>query len=234
MLVIPDNAASHDPSPQPPAVGSAVTVVVVGTDHASRIDVSGLLAQSPDLRVIGEIRAADRAVTVVEALEPHVVLLDLTDPGHAGLAAVARLCQHTAVVVLMDDADSQSMHRAIRAGALGYLVHGQFSAAELSQAVRAAARGEARLTQRAMDTLVHLVRSLPDPDRSMAAPQRERLSQREIEVMAHIVRGAANSDIAHDLYLSEKTVRNHVNHIYAKLGVRNRAQAMASWLGTAV
>jgi DNA-binding NarL/FixJ family response regulator len=214
------------------APADSVTVVIAGAGPCSRDRAAGRPAMDARLRIVGVVPDPRRAVGAVETLRPNVVLLDVGSLQDTDLAAVAQLARHAAVLVLMDGADPQSLHLAVRAGATGYLIRGQFEADELSAALLAAARGEPRLGQPAIDALVRLVRDLPDPDRCSPSPRADRLSPREVEIMGYIARGAANSDIARQLYLSEKTVRNHVNHIYAKLGVRNRAQAMASWLGT--
>jgi DNA-binding NarL/FixJ family response regulator len=113
-------------------------------------------------------------------------------------------------------------------------VHGQFSPIECVDAVVAAAAGRHRVSPPVLDALVEHLRSAPEP----GAPGRDSrgthgLSRREVEIMEHIVRGRANGHIARALYISEKTVKNHINHVYAKLGTRNRAESIALWLGLA-
>lgn len=205
-----------------------VTVVIVDSHPLARLAVANLLEQSQGIQVVGQAIDAHDAGPLVRRLRPRVVIMDVAAPEHPNLAALTQLSQDAAVLVVTSCADPGTVRRALRAGASGYLVHGQFAAAGLHSAVEAAARGQTSLSPGAVDALVHLVRGTPEP----AQPPVGLLSEREAEVMDHIVRGTGNSDIASLLHLSEKTVRNHVNRIYAKLGARTRAQAIAIWLGT--
>ena len=112
---------------------------------------------------------------------------------------------------------------AIRAGAFGYLIHGQFSPAELVSAVRTVARGESHLSPSAARVLVGSVRAAPAPNARFGLTRRER------EIMDLIAKGFTNKAIAQHLYLAPKTVQNHINRLFAKLGVHNRASALAAW-----
>ena len=114
---------------------------------------------------------------------------------------------------------------AVRAGARGYLVHGHFSEVELIQAVRMAARGMGTFSAQAVAAL-----SNPAPSQGALAA-RFGLSEREADVMELIAQGAANTDIARELFISEKTVKNHINRIFTKLRANNRGHAVSLWLG---
>jgi DNA-binding NarL/FixJ family response regulator len=151
-----------------------------------------------------------------------------------GIAAVPLLARDARVLMLTYAQDADTVAEALRAGASGYLVHGSFEPADLLGAVRATHAGEAALSPPAASAAVAALHAepraaaLPLPDHSTSG-----LSAREREVMDLIARGLSNQDIAAELVLSAKTIKNHVNHIYAKLGVRTRAEAIASWLGVA-
>lgn len=221
VVAIPNQQAS---------AADQLTVVVVDGNPLIRLGIASMLEQTRRVRVVGEASHADRAVDTTLRLKPQVVLLDLEPPEHTNLAILPDLARHSAVLVLTSCTAPTTVHRAVRAGAVGYLIHGQFGAADLCRAVEAAARGEALLSPSAVAALVDVVRTHPEP--IAASAQLGRLSVREIDIMSYIVRGLGNAEIARHLHLSEKTVRNHVNHIYAKLAVRTRAQAIATWLGT--
>jgi DNA-binding NarL/FixJ family response regulator len=151
-----------------------------------------------------------------------------------GVEAVRELSQICPVLMLTYTDDPETVRSAIRNGASGYLVHGTFSPEELALGVRDTIRERANpLSPAAVSAVLDAVKSTPeqpqvDPRLARAALG---LSMREEEVMDLIAKGNSNGAIASQLYLSEKTVKNHVNRIYAKLGVDSRAAAIARWLG---
>jgi DNA-binding NarL/FixJ family response regulator len=117
------------------------------------------------------------------------------------------------------------IHAAVDAGALGYLVHGTFGEDELVSCVLAAASGNAVFGAPAMAAL-----RAGRPSQAPRRPDHD-LSARQVEIMDLIAVGSSNADIARELFLAEKTVKNHINHIFARLGVRSRAEAVSLWLG---
>jgi DNA-binding NarL/FixJ family response regulator len=125
--------------------------------------------------------------------------------------------------------DAHVVKRAIRAGASGYLVHGRFSPEELVTAVLAVAGGEAALSPAVAPVLLAAVRSEGVVTDETVL---EALTSREREIMGLVASGATNVEIARQLYLAQKTVKNHLNRVYAKLGVTSRGEAIARWLGT--
>ncbi len=127
--------------------------------------------------------------------------------------------------------DQERVVAAIRAGASGYLVHGQFDADELATRIRQLAAGETVLSPAIVGTVFDALRKTPGSPDEADGPAS--LTEREREIMNLISQGLTNRDIAERFVLSEKTVKNHVNRIYSKLGASNRAQATALWLGTA-
>lgn len=189
---------------------------VVRTGLRTLLEASGLaVREAADGRVALELAGED---------PPDVVLLDVRMPGPDGLETLRRMPKGPAVIMLTHSEDPATIRVAIREGAAGYLVHGQFDAAELGAAVRAAADGHDHpLSPAAVRALMDTAREAPN------GVERLQLTRREREVMHLIARGLTNGAIADELTLSEKTVKNHVNHMYAKLGVTRRAEAIACW-----
>jgi DNA-binding NarL/FixJ family response regulator len=127
--------------------------------------------------------------------------------------------------------ESEKVVEAIRQGASGYLIHGQFEADELAGRIRQLAAGETVLSPAVVGTVFDALRRPPGSPDEASGPAS--LTSREREVMNLISQGLTNQQIAERFVLSEKTVKNHVNRIYGKLGATNRAHATALWLGTA-
>jgi DNA-binding NarL/FixJ family response regulator len=211
--------------------GGPVRVMVVDDNTVIRTGLRSLLALSDDVVVVGEAANGKEAVETAQRVHPDVVLLDVRMPVVDGVTAAKELVRQSKVLMLTYADDGEVITSALRAGASGYLVHGAFQPEELVRAVVGTAQGAAYLSPEAAGVLVGAVRS----ELGRLAPDRRRfaLSEREAEVMDLISSGRSNVDIASKLFLSEKTVKNHVNRIYVKLGVRTRAEAIALWLGVA-
>jgi DNA-binding NarL/FixJ family response regulator len=196
------------------------------------------LLEASGIEVVGEAGDGRLAVELAGRLRPDLVLLDVRMPLLDGVTAARALSSVSRVLMLTYTDDPATVRAAIGNGAVGYLVHGTFTAEELTTAVNDAVGGSHPLSQAAVSALVGAVRQGAERDRPQPPAQgrpRERygLSAREAEVMDLIVRGRSNGEIARKLFLAEKTVKNHVNRIYAKLGVTSRAAAIACWIGTA-
>src|SRR5829696_8193940 len=200
-------ASSADaPLAQHPAEQPAPIRVGIADDNAVvRMGIRSLLATTDDLEVVGEAGAA--AVALARAKKPDVMLLDVRMPKQDGVTAAVEVAAETAVVMLTYSESPEVIAAAVQAGARGYLVHGQFTEVELISAIRMAARGLATFTAQAMAALAN-----PTPSRASLAA-RFGVSDREAEIMELISQGAANSDIARTLFISEKTVKNHINRI---------------------
>jgi DNA-binding NarL/FixJ family response regulator len=178
-----------------------------------------MLAGVADVEVVGEAANGAEAVVRAELLRPDVVLMDLRMPEVDGVAAIRRLAERgvaARVLVLTTYDTDRDVLPAIEAGATGYLLK-DAPREDLLRAVRAAARGEAVLSPTVATRLLGQVRQ----------PAREPLSQRELEVLTLIARGATNREAASRLFISEATVKTHLLHVYAKLGVNDRAAAVA-------
>ena len=210
--------------------------VLVADDQAIvRDGLVTLLGLLDDLEIVGEAADGEQAVRLALDTRPDVVLMDLRMPLVDGAAATARILEQlpeTAVVVLTTFADDASIAGALRAGARGYLTK-DAGRAELAAAVRAAASGHATFAREVGERLVRGFAG-PGPSMDAAAPAaallRERfpaLTAREAEVLALIAEGRSNAEIAASLYLGVSTVKSHINALFAKLDVRDRAQAIA-------
>lgn len=182
------------------------------------------LLEAAGLTVAGQARDGREAIDFTRRLRPDVVLLDIRMPLLDGLAAVETLSTQTTVIMLTNSEDPSSVRSAIRRGAAGYLVHGQFNADQLANQIRSAVDERSTpMSDSAVRALLESTRTAP------AGLETLRLTRREREVMALMATGLTNGAIAKELTLSEKTVKNHVNHMYAKLGVSRRAEAVARW-----
>jgi DNA-binding NarL/FixJ family response regulator len=211
-----------------------VTVVVADDQSAVREGLVLLLGTLPGITVAGEAADGDAAVQLVATVKPQVVLMDLNMPGCDGVAATARITAGhpgTRVVVLTTYADDESIIRALQAGALGYLTK-EATRAEIGRAVHAAAAGQAILDPGVQQRLLSAAARAPGAPGVPAASGAgtaggadDELTPREAEVLRLIAAGQSNREIARTLFVSEATVKTHVNRIFAKTGSRDRAQA---------
>jgi DNA-binding NarL/FixJ family response regulator len=197
-----------------------IRLLVVDDHPVVRDGLRGMFTGDPRFEVLGEAANGAEAVTLAEALRPDVVLMDLRMPAVDGVTAITRLRERgvlaRVLVLTTYDTDSDVLP-AIEAGATGYLLK-DAPRDELFRAVHAAARGEAVLSPSVATRLMGQVR----------APAKETLSQRELEVLTLIARGSTNREAAAHLFISEATVKTHLLHIYGKLGVKDRAAAVAT------
>jgi len=213
-------------SPENPA--EPVSVVVVDDQSAVREGLVLLLGTLPGIAVAGEAADGDAAVELVAAVRPQVVLMDLNMPGCDGVAATRRITAGypgTRVVVLTTYADDESIIGALQAGALGYLTK-DATRAEIGRAVQAAAAGQAVLDPAVQQRLLSAAARAPEaPGPPGTSGGDGDLTPREAEVLRLIAAGQSNREIARSLFVSEATVKTHVNRIFAKTGSRDRAQA---------
>jgi DNA-binding NarL/FixJ family response regulator len=202
-----------------------VTVVVADDQAAVREGLVLLLGTLPGITVVGQAEDGLAAVETVVATQPQVALMDLNMPRCDGVEATRRIrADHpgTQVVVLTTYSDDESIIGALQAGALGYLTK-DATRAEIGRAVLAAAAGQAVLDpavqQRLLSAAVRAPAAQPDHDP-------DELTPRESDVLRLIAQGKSNREIARALYVSEATVKTHVNRIFAKTGSRDRTQAI--------
>ena len=197
---------------------TAIRLLIVDDHPVVRDGLRGMFAGDSGFQVVGEAGNGAEAVTLAERLAPDVVLLDLRMPVLDGVATITRLAERgvaSRVLVLTTYDTDRDVLPAVEAGATGYLLK-DAPRDEMLRAVRAAARGEAVLAPSVARRLMGQVRG----------PDRGTLSQREVDVLTLISRGCTNRDTARRLFISEATVKTHLVHIYAKLGVGDRAAAV--------
>ena len=193
--------------------------LVVADDHlVVRAGLRAMFGTEPDFDVVGEASTGAQAIDLANRLHPQVLLMDLRMPEVDGVAATARIRErHPGVNILVlttYDTDADIL-KAIEAGATGYLLK-DATREELFRAVRTAATGASVLAPAVASRLRDRLR----------APGHEALSAREIEILEHVSRGRTNKDIGTALFISEATVKTHLLHIFAKLDVQDRTQAV--------
>jgi DNA-binding NarL/FixJ family response regulator len=210
-------------------MGGSIRLLIVDDHPVVRDGLTGMFTSAPDVEVVGQAGDGGEAVRLAVALRPDVILMDLRMPGMDGVAAITELARrgHAARVLVLTTYDTDRyVLPAIEAGATGYLLK-DAARDELLRAVRAAAGGQAVL---APTVAARLMNRLRDPASGQDAPSRpgwESLSQRELEILELVAAGTTNREAAARLFISEATVKTHLLHIYAKLGVNDRAAAVA-------
>lgn len=203
-----------------PGTPAAVIRLLIADDHPIvRDGLSGMFSDEPGFEVVGQAADGAEAVRLAGLLQPDVILMDLRMPTMDGVTAIGELASRgvaaRVLVLTTYDTDSHVLP-AIEAGATGYLLK-DAPRAELLRATRAAAQGQAVLSPAVASRLMGRMR----------APEAEPLSHRELEVLALVAAGNGNREAAARLFISEATVKTHLLHIYAKLGVSDRAAAVA-------
>ncbi|MCX5293260.1 MULTISPECIES: response regulator transcription factor [unclassified Streptomyces] len=309
---MPDHTSPHPGPQQPPPQNpfeafppSAPLKVVVADDNpVVRAGLTALLSGRADITVVAEAADGRQAYEAALQHHPDVVLLDVRMPGVDGISALPYLVRIAPVVMLTYSRESEIVQEALRRGAGGYLVHGEFTADQLVAAVRDTKQGRPHFSPTAAGALLAQLRQgqgpaagpplpeglgqadasaygnsspvptyaqpeVPTPPRVFTSPHlpvptispenlsqvqpdvgqsssgwmsgrpvapdrsRFQLSTREAEIMEHIASGMNNQQIAATCFISEKTVKNHINRIFAKLHSTSRSEAAAKWLGTA-
>ncbi|TQK52174.1 LuxR family two component transcriptional regulator [Streptomyces sp. SLBN-118] len=292
----PAAASGGLPALPPPVTPTPLRVVVADDNPVVRAGLHVLLSGREDIAVVAEAADGREACEAAQRHRPDVVLLDVRMPGVDGISALPHLVRIAPVMMLTYSRESEIVREALRLGAGGYLVHGEFTAEQLVDAVRGIRQGRAPFTATAANALLAHVRGGPAPAghrplpdglgqvfTNGAAPQGATahgpvpqtdprqtsnfghqddsyvsnslqpqhdtsrmqpnvgqssktefgLSSREVEVMDLIASGMTNQQIAATCFISEKTVKNHINRIFAKLHSTSRSEAIAIWLGTA-
>jgi DNA-binding NarL/FixJ family response regulator len=203
---------------------SPIRVVVADDQTAVREGLELLLGLLDDVEVVGAAADGDEAVRLVAEHGADVVLMDLRMPRCDGVTATARIrAEHpqTNVVVLTTYAEEADILAALRAGALGYLTK-DAGRVQIAGAIRAAAAGQAILDPAVQQRLLAAAGAAPTTSGELP----DGLTARESEVLTLIATGLSNREIALKLFLSEATVKSHINRLFAKTGVRDRAQAV--------
>ncbi|MET7424206.1 response regulator transcription factor [Dactylosporangium sp. NPDC005555] len=211
-------------------VNGAIGVLVVDDNPIVRAAVGGIIAGDDALTVVAEATNGREALEAARRLRPAVTLLDHRMPIADGLSVIGGLSQYTTVLVLTSDDHPDLIRGMLHHGARGYLVHGEFDPAELLRAVHEVVRGRGWLSPVAASVAASVVRDQVTRERVQdRARSRFGLTDREEDVMGLLCRGLSNAAIARQLLLTEKTVKNHLNHVFAKLHVRSRTEAVVRW-----
>ncbi len=204
-----------------------IRVALADDQRLLREGLRTILEAAPDIIVVGEAEDGMAATTLATTLQPDVMLMDIRMPLRDGIAATEAIhkTHPTVRILLLTTYDTpETVVDGLRAGAAGYLLK-DCSAEELCSAVRTVARGQVVLqTPSAAQLLAAL--SLPTPASTPAQGDSSGLTERERDVLQLVVRGRNNTEIAAELFVSEATVKTHINHIFSKLGARDRAHAV--------
>ncbi|MGI5208040.1 response regulator [Spirillospora sp. CA-108201] len=209
-------------------MGDTARILVVDDQTVVREGLVLLLELLPGIEVAGACGDGEQAVAMVADLRPDVVLMDLRMPRMDGVEATRRIrARHpdVGIVVLTTYADDESIFAALRAGARGYLTK-DADADEIARAVAAVRGGASGLDPAVQRRLVEAVAAGEAPRRAPGGRLPDGLTRREAEVLALIAQGRSNAEIAGDLFISEATVKTHINNLFAKAGLRDRAQAV--------
>ena len=200
--------------------------VLIADDHALfREGLHGLLDSVADTDVVGEATSGAEAITQAKTLQPEVILMDIKMPGLNGIEATREIvaaCPHIGILMVTMLEEDESVFAAMRAGARGYVLKGA-NQAELLRAIRAVASGEAIFGPGIARRVLGFFAAARPTAPSRLFPE---LSERERELLALIAQGRSNQEIAEQVGLTLKTVRNHVSNIFSKLQVVDRAQAV--------
>jgi DNA-binding NarL/FixJ family response regulator len=211
-----------------------IAILIVDDHEVVRQGLRTLLELEPDFRVIGEAASVADAVTQTARLRPTVVLLDVKLPDGSGITACRRLlatAPATRILMLSSYSDDTTVVEAVQGGAHGYALK-DVRTPDLTRAIRTVARGQGYLDPRVAQQTLHWIR-----DQSRAAPGHSpdrltRLSPQERAILPLLAEGKTNKEIAVDLHLSDKTVKNYLANIFDKLQVRRRTEAVYWYIRT--
>jgi DNA-binding NarL/FixJ family response regulator len=198
-----------------------IRLLLVDDQSIIRRGLSAVLEVEPGLEIVGEADHGEAAIAQVQALKPDVVLMDVRMPVMDGVAATKILSQQAnapKILVLTTFDDTAAAQQALQAGAAGYLLK-DTPIDELVQAIHLVHRGYNQLAPGLAQRLFN------QPAATVSSPEFEGLTPREQEILRLIGQGGSNREIAQQLYISERTVRNHVTSILSQLGLRDRTQA---------
>ena len=212
-----------------------VRVLLADDNAVLRMGMASLLASDERITLVAEAENGREAVELADRHRPDVVVLDVRMPEMDGVAAAARMPEGTRILMLTYSDEPEVISTALASGAHGYLVHGSHTPEEILNAVLSAARGMSVFGPAASAVIFDPARlggrGSPSTDEDTASRASQHgLTAREVEILDMVASGRTNREIATSCFLAEKTVKNHINRIFAKLGVTSRAEAVSLWL----
>lgn len=205
-----------------------ISVAIVEDDDGLRSSLSGMIQRAADCRFVGAFPSAEEALVAMPRLRPTVVLMDINLPGIDGVECVRRMVQldlGAQILMLTVHEDSDFIFESLAAGASGYLLK-PVRTAELLAAVKNVNAGGAPMTSSIARKVVQSFKQV-----RFAAAKADDLSPREQEILNYLAKGFSYKETAEQIGISYSTVHTHIEHIYHKLHVRSRAQAVAKYLG---
>jgi DNA-binding NarL/FixJ family response regulator len=202
----------------------AVNILIVDDHTLFRTGIRKMLEAEPDMHVVGEAATGREALEQARQLMPDVILMDVKMPDMDGIEATRRLCRempHVGVIFCTMFEDDEFVFAGLQAGGRGYILK-DADPETMLRAIRAVAHGESLLGSTIAQKVMRQFSALPDKQTALV----DDLTPRELEVLTLIAEGLPNKEIAQELTISEKTVKNHINNIFSKLHVYDRSQAM--------
>lgn len=203
-------------------------VLIVDDNQLIRMGLRVSLEMKEAIGEIFEATNGREAIEIAAQEEVDITILDVSMPVMDGIDALEELVAHCPVIMLTNEDDSTTVARAMQKGASGYIVHGSLDPDAIINALSACIAGGTITAGLPLTAFTAQTKTEPA---AMETAVQEALTEREREVMEVIALGLGNQEIAARLFLSEKTVKNHINRIFSKLNVETRAQAIALWLG---
>ena len=205
-----------------------IKILVVDDHSLFRYGLIAVLSSEAHFKVVGQASGGNEAIRRVDELEPDIILMDIQMPGCNGIEATRSIRDHgfsAGILVLTVSDRDDDLFAAIKAGANGYLLK-NVEPEELSKAITHVARGEVMLSPLMATKLVGEFKTVTEKSQEAARPETS-LSQREMEILELVAKGESNKDIASSLFITENTVKTHMQHIMRKLHFKNRSQAIA-------
>ncbi len=201
--------------------------IIIVDDHAMvRRGLRQMLSMEPSFEIIGEAEHGDDVIEKVLTLKPDVVLMDINLPGKNGIDLTYELRQRASMIkilALTADGDQSHLSQMIKAGASGYILK-DASSETLYEAIKTVARGDAYLPPHLLSVVLNEFRQTLTREKEFILPEQLGLTPRELEIVGYIAYGENNKEIANKLFLSEKTVKNHVSSILRKMQLDDRTQ----------
>lgn len=217
----------------PKAVKRPTTVLVTDDCAVLRMGLKTALAAFSDVEVVAEAWDGDSAVLQAKRFRPDVVLLDVRMPGRDGISAAEEITQLSKVVMLTHSDDPETLTAALRAGASGYLVHGDLLPEQVYGAVQAAVTGIGSFSPAAVAGLQHTAKhGITDPDDGKMRRSEWDLTPRQTDIVVLVAQGMTNAQIGRELVLTEKTIKNTLRRVFDKMEARNRAEITSKWISS--